>query len=417
MSEVKIKFLGGTKQVGRSAINVKTDINMMLDYGVKVEHGEEENIYPLEPDEPVDLVVIGHAHLDHSGFLPALFDKGRPKVMGTKPTKQLVDLLIQDSMKLMEELPFRPESFKRSLRNFYPVHLKERVERGETQITLLDAGHITGSTMIDVVYKDKRIFYTSDFNTQETNNHYGAKPPHFNVDVLIIESTYADREHPNRQELELRFYEEVRSVYEEGGHVLIPSFAVDRAQEVISILRKFDKKKRLPIYMDGMAGKATDIMLKNPEYVKNYHRFKRNMLSVERVKSQRHRKQIVKEPCVIVTTAGMLSGGPALFYINYLNPKSHILLPGYCVEGTNGWYLLNRGTMIIDDQEVKIDLPVRYYDFSAHTGRSGLFAFVRALNPEKVFIVHGDHCDEFAEELKLEGFDAVAPDLGQEFTV
>ncbi|MCD6279540.1 MBL fold metallo-hydrolase [Candidatus Micrarchaeota archaeon] len=416
-NDVRLKFLGGCRQVGRSAVNLETDINMIMDYGVQVEHGPNANIFPLKPDKPVDIAVIAHAHMDHSGMLPALFDNGRPRVIGTPPTKSLVNLLIKDSMKLMEELPFKADSFRKALRNFHPVDIKEKIHRRNTTITLLDAGHITGSSMVSVSYNGKEIFYTSDFNTQETNNHYAAKPPNYDADVLIIESTYANREHPNRQELELRFYEEVRRTYEEGGHVLIPAFAVDRSQEVISILRKFDRKKKLPIFLDGMGRQAVDIMLKNPDYVKDFRRFRKYMKSVTNVKSQRHRERLINEPAVIVTTAGMLSGGPALFYIDNLNPKSRILITGYCVEGTNGWMLQNKGTMMIENNEVKIDLPVRYYDFSAHTGRSGLFAFVKALNPQKVFIMHGDYCEEFAEELKLEGYDAVAPEIGQEFIV
>ena len=361
-------------------------------------------------------------HLDHSGFIPALFDTGKPRILGTPPSKALIELLLEDSIKLMEELPYKLSSFKKSLRHFQPINFDETFYRGDTTFTLRYAGHITGAAMIDVEYKNHRILYTGDFSWRETELHSKPDypPDRDSIDILIIESTYANRDHPPRKDLEKAFYEDVRSTYESGGHVLIPAFAVDRQHEIISVLRKYDRKNRLPIYMDGMSKKATKIMMRYPEYIKDFKTFKRRIESAIPVTSSRMRARVLDEPCVIVSTAGMLSGGPALYYILHLNPKSKVIFVGYCVEGTNGWYLQNKGVFFMEDgTEARVDLPVEYYDFSAHAGRSELFEFVRGVNPEKVFVMHGDEDNavDFADELALEGFDAVAPKINDTFEI
>jgi putative mRNA 3-end processing factor len=170
--------------------------------------------------------------------------------------------------------------------------------------------------------------------------------------------------------------------------------------------------------MDGMSKDANEIMFRNKQYVRDIKQFRKAMDSVEIIYGFRQRKRVLDEPCVVVSTAGMLTGGPAMYYIQNLNPASAILFTGYCVEGTNGWTLQNKGTMRIDKQEVSINFPHYYFDFSAHAGKQELIQFAKDVNPEKIFCVHGDKCNEFAELLSKEhGFKAVAPNLNDEFKI
>jgi putative mRNA 3-end processing factor len=247
--------------------------------------------------------------------------------------------------------------------------------------------------------------------------HNGTSAPKTNdYSALILESTYSERDHPNRKQTEQEFYNKIKEVYEDNGHILVPAFAVDRAQEIINVIRKFDK--HIPIYLDGMCNDATDIMFKHKNFLRDPKQFRKFMDSIERVYGFRQRKSVLNEPCVVVTTAGMLTGGPAMYYIPNLNKNSVILFTGYCVEGTNGWTLQNKGTMMIDKKEVKIETPYQYFDFSAHAGKKELIQFAKDLNPEKIFCVHGEKCNEFADELTKEhGFKAVAPKLNEEFKV
>lgn len=412
---MQIKFLGGVQEVGKSATLVDTDIKLLLDYGMKIRRSEEDSRFPASFGEYVDLVAVGHCHIDHSGFLPSVFDKCSPRVIGTPPTKELTALLLEDSMKLMEEIPYRVTSYKQLMRNFFTIEYNQPFHSGRTTIKLLDAGHITGSAMIDIRYERKRLLYNPDFNTIDTMLHKGAEAPKEEYTALITESTYSNREHPDRKKTEQEFYNEIKKTYENGGNALVPAFAVDRTQEVISIIRKFDKD--IPIYMDGMSKDATDIMFSHRRHVRDFKRFRKDMDSVERIYNHRQRRTVLDEPCVIVSTAGMLTGGPAMYYINHLNSDSHVLFTGYCAEETNGNLLLNKGYIKVEGREVQIDLPAKYYDFSAHAGKKELIQFVKDVNPERIFCVHGDDCNGFADLLKKEGFDAIAPRLNESFRI
>jgi len=137
------------------------------------------------------------------------------------------------------------------------------------------------------------------------------------------------------------------------------------------------------------------------------------------VTGHRDRKKVLEQPSVIISTAGMLQGGPAMQYLLSLNKNSQCVFSGYCVEGTQGHNLLNYGYVEKEGERFVPDVPVSYLDFSAHAGRSELFEYVKQTNPDKVVCVHGDPkiIDEFVEELKLEGFDAQGPMVGDAIEV
>lgn len=136
------------------------------------------------------------------------------------------------------------------------------------------------------------------------------------------------------------------------------------------------------------------------------------------IKSNEDRGKVLDEPSVVVTTAGMLNGGPAMRYLLEMNNKSKVVFTGFCVKDTNGWKLQNQGFVTVDEQDMYVDLPIKDFDFSAHAGRSEILEFIKRTNPEKVILVHGDNPQDFASELSEEyGFDAVSPKVGDKIEI
>ena len=409
-----LKFLGGAREVGRSAVLMQDGKDLMLDYGIKIDRKPE---YPIE-NHHVDAVVVSHAHLDHSGLVPAIYNTKLVPAFCTTPTLKLSELLLEDSLEIAKKEHFQPRFHKRqisSLMNRYiSMDYHSRKEFGDFGIEMYDAGHISGSA-ITLIERNKakdnrRIVYTGDYKFEEQYLHRGAEP--VKADVLITESTYATREHPDRGKLIQELIENIRSVLDNGGTALIPVFAVGRAQEILAILYRH---RLTPLtHVDGMARAATSIVLKYPNFIRHDAVLSKAVGEATTIQDKLDRKSAMDEPSIILTTAGMLNGGPVLNYITKLNKNSKILLTGYQIEGTNGRNLLDKGFVIIDGNPVKISTPVAHYDLSAHAGKEDLYRYIKQCSPSTVICMHGDEesTTSLAENLKLEGFDAHAPKVG-----
>ncbi|MFH1393280.1 MAG: MBL fold metallo-hydrolase [Candidatus Micrarchaeota archaeon] len=406
-----LECFGASREVGRSAFLLQTDKRIMLDYGIKIFDPSGQAQYPANDITP-DFAVISHAHLDHSGFVPAFYRNSKIRWYATPPTRDFCEVLWKDSMKIMgPDLPYTVGHYKKALKYWAPMLYGRPVHTGETRIKLHDAGHIAGAAIVDIEYKGKRVCYTGDFKMEATQMHEGAKKVK-DVDTLIIESTYAQRDHPPRRELEQKFVEEMRETLDSGGNFLLPAFSLGRTQELISLIRKYDRN--IPVFVDGMGRELTRLYLKNPQYIRDAKRFRKDVQTVTLVKDLRDRRMATQSPSVIVSSAGMMSGGPVLGYLFNVNQKSKVVFTGYCMQDTNGWLLQNEGHIIKNDQELSVDLPVEYLDFSAHAGRKELIQFIKAANPERVILVHGDSPEIFAQELREGyGIDANAPVLGE----
>ncbi len=411
---VHLHCLGASQEVGRSAFVLQTDRRVLLDYGVKIFDEAGKPTYPMKPDKvKLDAAFVSHAHLDHSGYVPYIYSFSKIPWYSTPPTYDIADILWKDSMKIQGSgLPWTNAHYKKALNYWHPLMYNHRVGVGETDFEFKDAGHIIGAAMIEAYYKDKRILYTGDFKMEKTRLHDGAKHLKEKADALIIESTYADREHPDRKELEKKFSDEIYETINEGGTVLCPAFAVGRSQELIRIIRAYHKD--VPIYLDGMAREVAQVYMKYRKYVREYEDFVEDIEGITLVESVEERKHATEGGSVIVSTAGMMEGGPALNYVKYLNRYSKIIFTGYCVEGTNGWLLQHEGQLRVDKNILEIGLPVEYFDFSAHAGKKDLWELVKEVSPDKVVCVHGDRerTLQFAQELKDAGYDAVAPKQG-----
>jgi len=395
MEDVKLYYLGGYKEVGKSAFVFEhKGIKILLDYGIKLVPSETGDgqvpVFPPLINTPLDLAVISHAHLDHIGYVPALFKGGRKvRWVGTPPTLDIGEVLWKDTIKIAkmkaEELPFREKHILKAFEHWEPIIYRQRISIGDVGISFYDAGHILGSAMVKLKVRKKTILYTGDFKGEDTILHHKAHVPD-PVDVYITEATYWYKDHPPRHKAERMLIEEIRETLERGGNAIIASFAVGRTQELIAMVRR--NLKDVPIFVDGMGRAITKIYLKYPGFVRNYSSFSRDVKSVHMIERARERKKALKEPSVIITTAGMLDGGPVLWYIMNAKPESKIILTGYQAEGTNGRRLLEKGEIVVDGYPLKVEMDVTHIDLSAHAGRSEIIEYMKAANPEVVYLVH-----------------------------
>ncbi|MGI0134527.1 MAG: MBL fold metallo-hydrolase, partial [Candidatus Micrarchaeaceae archaeon] len=352
-----LKFFGSAQEVGRSSIMLKDEKSLMMDYGVKLNHKTE---YPVGMPK-VDAVVLSHAHMDHSGDVPALYNEMLIPTFGTIPTLKLSQLLLEDSMKLWKKQHQQPRFHKRQLgsfiNRFVSLGYHSPTRFNNMSIEFYDAAHISGSAVTLIERKNatenKRIVYTGDYKIQPQALHKGAEI--VESDVLITESTYATRQHPDREQLVKSFIAKVKETLDNGGTALVPVFAVGRSQEVLAILHRHGLAGRT--YIDGMARAATSIVLKYPEFILHHSALAAAAKEAVTISDQSDRLEAMNEPSIILTTAGMLNGGPVLNYITRLKKNSHILLTGYQLEGTNGRTLLEKGEVFIDGETVKIDTP------------------------------------------------------------
>ncbi len=416
-----VEFLGGAREIGRSAILV--DDRLLLDYGMDSGNPPQ---YPIAEPEPA-AVVVSHGHLDHVGSLPSLLSgDARPPVHWTPPTRDLALLLARDTLSLhggTYDCPFTEAEIARltqvsethGYRDPFPV--LGGVENGGYDVTFYDAGHIPGSAHVLVCDGERRLLYTADFNTEDQQLVAGttARP---DADVVVCESTYAETTRPPRETIERDFVESLEATLWEGGTVVVPAFAIGRTQEVLCICARHG----IDCYVDGMGQRVAELFrrprnrafLRDPEALR---RATGNARFVDGRDGQRRR--IAAQSTVIVTTSGMLHGGPAMTYVPEIrtHPANKIAFTGYQVEGTPGRELLDTGSAEIDGHVLPVSAQVEHYDFSAHADRDGLLSFLDAYRDATVLVDHGDRCAAFADELAADGFDASAPELGATVSV
>ncbi|MEM3791374.1 MAG: MBL fold metallo-hydrolase [Candidatus Micrarchaeaceae archaeon] len=415
---MEIQFLGGASEVGRSGFLIKDSQNILLDYGIKP---EKKVATPLSPSK-VDALIISHAHLDHCGNAPYLLKYFSLPSFGTDPTIDLAELLIKDSIKLNKRnhtgLRYSGRELRIFEKKYIPYKYHEKIDFGNYEFEFFDAGHIAGSAIVEIEKKStgKKLVYTGDFKIAPQYLHYGAEI--VRGDILIIESTYANTVHPNREERIKRLIEEINETIENGGTVLLPVFAVGRAQELLIALYK----NRLSniTFIDGMAKAATERILRHGEYISSSQELYRASMSVRWIERGIERETALNGGNIILTTAGMLNGGPALNYITRLNQESKIILTGYQVEGTNGRNLLEGKPIEVNGRKVKINTPVSYYDLSAHAGQDDLHEYIKKSNPETVICIHGEErntnmlAEWVREEMEIKAY---APKVGESIKI
>jgi putative mRNA 3-end processing factor len=405
-------FLGGGNEVGRLGILLKCENSRMLfDYGMTA---TDPPTYP-SPCPPIDLVLLTHAHLDHSGMLPWLTARYDINIVSTGVSRDVAMLLIEDSIKIGAAEgypePYDSKDAKLAQRRFEEIMFGDTVTVGKAQVRAHSAGHIPGATMYELT-DDKTTLVTGDLHTLDTRLVAGAKP--VKCDNLIMESTYSGRNHPPRMKTEYSLLKKIEEVTHRGGTVLIPSFAVGRTQEILLLL----KDSKFEFWLDGMGKKVNKIYLRYPEYVRSAKRLRQAVNRTIEVRNVHARQRALKGD-IIVTTSGMLDGGPVLSYIEAVrdDPKSAILLTGYQVEGSNGRKLLETGMMEFQGVSERVECEVMKFDFSAHAGHDELLAFAKGCDPEKIVLMHGEEREILAGDLRSMGYEVLLPKNGEKFSL
>jgi len=428
---VKLSFLGGAYEIGASCIVFNIDNkNILMDSGIRQSASKDPlpDFRTIQEMGGVDAIIISHAHLDHIGSLP-MISKEYPnaRVYMNNMTKDLVRVLLYDSLKIMNnrdaEIPLYVQvDVEDMLNRIFTINYEVDFEIFDNlKLTFYNAGHIAGASCVYLQGSEGSLFYSGDFSLFSQKSVEGAKIPRLRPDIGIFESTYADKLHSNREIEENRLIDIVNDCINTNGKMIIPAFALGRAQEVILILKKAmnsKKLKKVNIYIDGMVKDINRVYKFNPLYLKNTLG-KKVLRGVEpfyddniiQVKNKEQRETLLgsRDSCVIISSSGMLTGGPSQFYAEKIAAldNGYIVITGYQDEESPGRKLLNLLETNKEDRILEINgkiIPVKCrverVGLSAHGDKSEIQALIAKLTPDNVFLVHGDSevINTFAKE-------------------
>ncbi|MFN4336556.1 MAG: beta-CASP ribonuclease aCPSF1 [Candidatus Nitrosocaldus sp.] len=428
-TEATLLTLGGFSEVGRSCMLLMTkESKILLDCGINPGASESINAFPrldiLGFDlEEMDAIVISHAHLDHTGFLPLLFKHGyRGPVYCTEPTLPLMTLIQMDMIKVAAgegELPLYTERDVREvIKHTITLPYKTVTDIApDIKLVFSNAGHILGSATVHlhIGNGDHNVVYTGDLKYGRSQLFDSASWNYPRVETLIIESTYGAKEDvmPSREEVESNFVNSVNKVLIEGGKVLIPVPAVGRAQEILMVIDHHMKAGNMveaPVFIEGMISEASAIHVAHPEYLTR--ELRQRILEVDdnpftseyftTVEHSSQREEALREgPTIIMATSGMLEGGPVIEYFKSIakDPRNKILFVSYQVNGTLGRRVLDGSRQVSlmgrDGKIEVIDIMAqveKIEGFSGHSDYNQLMAYVNKLKPKlrRVIVNHGE---------------------------
>ncbi|CAI8364897.1 MAG: Ribonuclease [Marine Group II euryarchaeote MED-G33] len=388
-SGIRIHFLGGGDEVGNVGVVIEDEksTRLLIDYGLAPSSPPR---YPSEAP-PVTDAIFTHTHIDHIGMAPWLVGNHQTKLHATSLTASLSRVMWKDTYKVSSiegyPLPWDRRDEDEANEAWEVHNYSQWVEYHNWKWQLHPAGHVPGAAMIEIDTPKYRILHTGDLDTRDGPNSFGAKP--VECDILLLESTYSGKEHPNRVEEEARFVAKVVEVVERGGIAIVPAFASGRGQDVLRILHSSGYD--LNVHYDGMGKTVSQKWLEHPEHLRDGDAFEDAFRWSKRVRSKSDRKRAL-EADVIVTTSGMLDGGPALWYLNRLRMDNRcaVLFTGYQAEGSGGRKLIETGSIPIYGHNVEIKCELDRFNLSNHAGHSELVSFAEACNPKHVILFHGD---------------------------
>ncbi len=461
---MKLQFLGAAQTVTGSAhLLTAGGKRLLVDFGMfQGKDAEREHELPCPAGE-IDYVVSTHAHIDHTGHLPLLVCGGyHGEIFSTQATAKLAGILLADSAhiqkmdtewenrkRLRKGLPpveplYTAEEAQRAAAMFHPIEYGEKLTLSpEFTIRLVDAGHILGSAIVEVWATEgnttRKVVFSGDLGNL---NQPILKDPQFvrEADVLLVESTYGNRVHPEAQDVKAQLTKVICDTFARGGKVVIPAFAVGRTQELLYYLRElyhagtFKKYERCPVFLDSpLAIEATQIFNESDsdDYYDREARaaiargeeileFPQLKLSVTADDSRSI--NAYEGSCIIISASGMCDAGRIRHHLKYTlwDERNTVLLVGFQAEGTLGRRLLGgekQVRLLGDEVAVKAQIE-SIAGLSAHADHNGLLRWVKGFTqkPQKVFVIHGEPeaALDFVKTLKEElGLDAVAPQIGE----
>ncbi len=422
----RIEALGGFKQVGRSSIFLETPhTRVLLDCGIDVARSGNGDAFPYLnvlhfPLSDIDAVVVSHAHLDHSGFIPFLFKSGfRGPVYCTPPTRDLMTLLQFDYIDVLvkegKEPAYSEKDVKEMLKYCIPREYREVTDIApDMRLTLHNAAHILGSASVHMHVGEgaHNLVYTGDIKYGFTRLFNNVDMHYPRLETLIIESTYGSRDalQPNRQDAEERLLRVVKETVERDGNILIPVFAVGRGQEIMLVLENFYRSGLLDTkcYIDGMTNEASAIHTAYPEYLRKgvQRRILQNdspfMAEIFESMKGKNRDEVLQEKGnIIIASSGMLTGGASVDYFYKMAEEQNncLIFVGYQGEGSLGRKVQGGlKTVPITDEKGKthamnINMRIETIEgFSGHSDRDQLVSYVRNLKPKpkRILVNHGE---------------------------
>jgi metallo-beta-lactamase family protein len=442
---MKIKFLGACKNVTGSKFFLQIDnINLLVDCGLFQERElKNKNWEPFPvPPEKINYILLTHAHLDHSGYLPRIVKEGfSGKILCTQPTAEITKIALVDSAKLMvedaEKKRKRHEKEKRKgpypeiplyeindVEKVFPlfesISYNEEIKISEkVKVIFYDAGHILGSSFIKIFADGKEILFTGDIG--RFGNPILKDPTIIeSSDVLIMESTYGDRIHEERKIAEEKLQNIINETNKKGGNIVIPTFAIERAQEILYYLKKLLMENKIPhllTFLDSpMAIEITEVFEKYYSYLDgDAEKLLNEKISpfdfplLHFTKSVEESKMInnIKGSSIIMAGSGMCTGGRIKHHLisNIEREESSIIFVGYQAKGTLGREIIEKDEVRILGNFYKVKAYVEKIDgFSAHADRNELLRWLYYFkkSPEKIFLVHGEEevINEFSEIVK-----------------
>lgn len=446
---VRLTTLGGYRQVGRSATLLSTrESKVLIDCGVLI---SEENGSPylsapeVMPLDSIDAVVVTHAHLDHSGLIPVLYKYGYTgPIYLTAPTRDLMSLLQIDYIKVAygeaRKAPYDSSNIREAVKKAITLRYGETTDIApDIRLTLQNAGHILGSSVAHFHFGDGmyNVAITGDIKFEKTWLFNPANNKFPRLETLVMESTYGGYHdiQPSRHEAGLQLRDIIGRVIRRGGKVLVPVFAVGRSQEVMLVLEDLIRTRQIPevpVYLDGMIWEATAIHTAYPEYLNSQLRTQifqtgeNPFLSpiFKRVETSDMRANICDqaEPCIVLATSGMMSGGPVMEYFKAWadNPLHALIFVGFQSENSLGRKIQRDAREItLNDKgnpltlHIKMDLET-IDGFSGHSDRLQLLNYIGTMEPrpERVIIGHGEEhkCNDLASSIyKKFGIETRAP--------
>ncbi|XP_045501529.1 cleavage and polyadenylation specificity factor 73 [Colias croceus] len=410
--QLTIRPLGAGQEVGRSCIMLEfKSKKIMLDCGIHPGLSGMDAlpfVDLIEADE-VDLLLISHFHLDHSGALPWFLTKTsfKGRVFMTHATKAIYRWLVSDYIKVSnistEQMLYTESDLEGSMDRIETINFHEEKDVKGVRFWAYNAGHVLGAAMFMIEIAGVKVLYTGDFSRQEDRHLMAAEIPSVHPDVLITESTYGTHIHEKREERESRFTSLVSDIVTRGGRCLIPVFALGRAQELLLILDEYwslhPELQDIPIYYASSLAKKC--MAVYQTYVNAMNDRIRRQIAVNNPFVFRHISNLKGidhfediGPCVIMASPGMMQSGLSreLFESWCTDPKNGVIIAGYCVEGTLAKTILSEPEEIttMSGQKLPLKMSVDYISFSAHTDYQQTSEFINILKPPHVVLVHGE---------------------------
>ncbi len=465
---MKIQFLGACQQVTGSCFFLEIDnLRLLVDCGLFQERAylnRNWDPFPVSPST-LDYILLTHVHLDHAGLIPRLVHAGfKGKILMTTPSGALLPVVLLDSAKIQEEdarykrkrhkkegrkgpFPVNPlytvENAEQSLRQFEEVPYEQTTPLDQNvSVVFHEAGHILGSAMVELQIRLKqktiRMVFSGDIGQKD--KPLIKDPTVFDsADYIVMESTYGARDHEDQEDVETQLEKYILSTLKSGGNIIIPTFAIERAQELLYHLSRLVRLNRIPylmMFLDSpMALDVTEVFLQNKAELddETLELFKEGespfrFPGLKFVRSTQESKAInqIRGSCVIMAGSGMCTGGRVKHHLvnNISRPESTILFVGYQARGTLGRLIVDgRQDVRIHGQTYKVRAQIAHIEgFSAHADRSALHDWLNGLSspPKKVFLVHGEK--EGAQSLrddivKTKGWNVEIPEYKMEYEI